>query len=103
VPTLYETGLSSIAFGNGVFVTSTCCATLSSPDGVTWTQLANNGAGGKIVFAGDRFVSSGWRTEAKVLLPDAGRFTSTVTGNQPNPYDDAGIAPWFTGIGAGTW
>ncbi|MFT3706107.1 MAG: hypothetical protein QM817_00435 [Archangium sp.] len=101
IPTLYETGLSSVAFGNGVFITSTCCATLSSPDGVTWTQIANNGAGGKIVFAGDRFVSSGWRTEAKVLLPDAGRFTSTVTGNQPNPYDDAGIAPWFTGIGAG--
>lgn len=101
VPTPYQTGLASISFGNGVFVTSTCCSTLSSPDGVTWTTIATNGAGGKIVFGGDRFVSSGWRTQANVLTPDAGHWVNTFGGDQPNLYDDAGIAPWFTAVGAG--
>lgn len=64
-------------------------------------QRANNGSGGGMVFAGDRFVAAGWRTNATVLLPDAGRFAGTYGGDHPNLYDDAGIAPWFTGLGAG--
>ena len=32
---------------------------------------------------------------------DAGSFVKTFTGDRPNPYDDAGIAPWFTAVGAG--
>lgn len=101
VPTQYATGLASVSFGNGVFLTSTCCSTLTSTDGVTWTPRATNGAGGKIVFSGDRFVSSGWRTEASALLPDAGAFTKSFTGDRPNRYEDGGIAPWFTALGAG--
>lgn len=101
VPTTYSTGLSSIAFGNGVFLTSTCCSTLASTDGVTWTQLGNNANAGRTVFAGGQFVSAGWRTEAKYFVPDAGRWSSGFTGTQPNLYDDAGIAPWFTGFNAG--
>ena len=101
IPTQYDTGLGSVVFGNGKFLTSTCCSTLESTDGVTWSQRANNGSGGGMVFAGDRFVAAGWRTNATVLLPDAGRFGGTYGGDHPNLYDDAGIAPWFTGLGAG--
>lgn len=102
LPTPYATGLSSVGFGDGVFLTSSCCKTYSSPDGVTWTERASNGLGGSIVFGGGLFVSAGWRTEARVLEPDAGTSRSTFTGSMPNLYDDAGLAPWFTGIGAGT-
>lgn len=101
LPTPYDTGLSTVGFGNGVFVTSTCCSTLQSVDGITWTQRTTNGSGGELAFAGDRFVTVGWRTEASVLTPDAGNFVKTFTGDRPNPYDDAGIAPWFTAVGAG--
>ena len=46
------------------------------------------------------FVAAGWRTEAYVYDPDAGAFSSTIHGDQPNKYD-AGLAPWFTSIAAG--
>lgn len=101
VPTMYDTGLSTVTFTNGVFLTSTCCAVLQSADGVSWAPYASNGSNGTMVSAGGLIVSSGWRTEAGFFNPDAGRFDKSLTGDVPNPFEDGGIAPWFTGLGAG--
>ncbi len=101
IPTMYATGLSAITFARGVFITSTCCTTLQSADGVSWTSHGSNGSGGAMVTAGGLVVSSGWRTEASFFDADAGQFARTLTGDRPSPFEDGGIAPWFTGLGAG--
>jgi hypothetical protein len=100
VATSYNTGFAGIAFGNGKFLTNDCCNAFESADGIAWTKRGA-GKGASIVFAGGTFVASGWRTAAYLYSPDAGAFTATFSGDQPNQFPDAGLWPWFTGVGAG--
>jgi hypothetical protein len=100
VTTLYNSGFAGIAFGNGRFVTNDCCNAFESTDGITWTKRGSAHGSG-IVFAGGTFVGYGWRTNAYVYNEDAGAFGTTFSGDQPNMFPDAGLWPWFTGLGAG--
>lgn len=100
VATSYMTGFAGIAFGNGKFVTNDCCNVFESTDGVSWTKRGR-GYGAGIVFAAGTFVAAGWRTQAYLYDEDAGAFSNTFGGDQPNDFVDGGIAPWFTGLGAG--
>jgi hypothetical protein len=100
VVTSYDSGFGGIAFGNGTFVASDCCNAFESTDGVAWTKRGT-GAQGAIAFAGGTFVAAGWRTEAAMYHADTGDFESTLHGDQPNLFDNAQLAPWFTALGAG--
>jgi hypothetical protein len=100
VPTSYETGFGSVAFGAGRFLASDCCNAFESTDGVSWRKRGE-GMNGTIVFGGGQFIGVGWRTEAALYEPDAGAFVSTLQGDRPTPFEDGGIAPWFTAVAAG--
>jgi hypothetical protein len=101
VATSYSTGFGAIAFGDGRFVASDCCNAFESPDGVSWSKRGR-GAQSTLAFAGGRFVGAGWRTTAVLYDQDAGAFSTTFSGDQPDQYlTDGGLWPWFTGFGAG--
>ncbi len=101
VPTVYNTGLATVAFGDGLFFTKRAGDVLQSADGETWSVFTKPAPAGDLRYARGRLASAGWRTEASVYLPDAGRFVSGYSGTHPNRFDDAGIEPWFTGFGVG--
>jgi hypothetical protein len=102
VTTSYNTGFAGVAFGNGRFVASDCCSAFESTDGVTWTKRGH-GFQGAIAYSSGTFIAAGWRTSAAVYDADAGAFTTTFSGDQPNMFPDAGLWPWFTAVGAGTF
>ncbi len=101
VPTVYNTGLGTIAFANGVFLTRRVGDVISSADGQSWATFCKPASPAGLTFVNGQLASAGWRTEAALYSPDAGRFISGYSGTRPNRYDDAGIEPWFTGFGMG--
>lgn len=99
--TVYNTGLATVAFGNGVFFTRRAGDVMRSPDGESWSLFCKPASPAGLTFENGQLASAGWRTEAALYSPDAGRFISGYTGTHPNRYDDAGIEPWFTGFAMG--
>ena len=100
VATLYNSGFGGVAFGGGKFLASDCCSAFESADGATWTKRGS-GAQGTIVYGAGSFVAAGWRTSAWIYDGDAGSFVSTFSGDEPNKYQDGGLAPWFISVAAG--
>lgn len=100
--------LEGVAYGGGKFVAvgrdpagSGNGTVLTSPDGTTWTNTSA-GAGlaswhdlRSVIWAGDRFLSSGWYSKLRHSLDLGATFTTTRTRTEDTPGLAYGSGVWF--------
>jgi hypothetical protein len=100
-PTLkYATGWGGLAYDGTKFITSDCCDTYTSPDGIAWTKRGLGWNRGKLTFAGGRCVAETFPATISISA-DCTNFAAIVDdSHQMSMYNDGG-APGFSTIGAG--